>query len=1034
MIFNFQSKGAKDKKALFKKPVFKNMLFAMAAIGSMPAYATAALPEAGTVITRPFAKQQTVKGRVLSDTGSPLAGVGVVVVGSNTGTATDRNGEFSLSLSPGDMIAFNYIGYEEERVTYSGGTEALSITMRPAAEGLDEVVVVGYGTQKKVNLTGSVATIKAEDMERQPVGQASQALQGLSAGLTVTTSSGQPGKDQGTLNIRGVGTLNDNSPLILIDGVRYDNSLSLNDIDAADIENISVLKDAAAASIYGVRAANGVILVTTKRGATGKAQVNYGNYFGWQEAMRTPDFVGAQDFMRLVNQMHLNMGGAAHYTQDKINAYDDPNRDPIAYPDNYWYGDILSGSGFQQKHSVAIAGGTDKNRYRFSANYFDQDGLIQKMGFDRLTVRLNTDFKINDKLDFSADVSGRLSTTTEPQGAEGSSWFQFGQAVKINPLESAKDEFGNWRVLRGENNVLRLQEEGGISASNDRLFSSNFRLNYRPVEGLELSAIASNNFQNEYLSNHIKEFNYVNPERKIGRSQITKTNIGYTNQNYQGLASYQRLFGEHDLKVLGGVSYLGQKTQSLEGTRFDLPNDDLEEINAGAETGQLAKGTANEYALVSFFGRVNYAFRGKYLLEANIRHDGSSRFSESGRWGWFPSASVGWRLSEEAFMQDVAFVQDLKLRASYGRLGNDAIGNYPYQSNYVLKSYPFGSALSPTAGLEIYPNSGLTWETTDIANVGIDATVWRKLNVTFDLFNKKTNGILLKLPIPDAVGLEASFQNAAIVKNTGWELALNYKDVIGEEFRFNVGVNVSDVINKIVDLKGTDYNSTDGNGVNRGNYVGRPIGAFYGYNVLGLYKTDKQLSSLPTLSNQVGLGDLIYQDQNGDGKFDDRNDFIYLGSDIPRFTYGVNLGANYKGFDLSAFFQGVGKVDVNTLNLERAPIYLDGNYRTQWLNAWTPENSSSDYPRLNSSAINYQPSQFWVQSASYLRMKNLQFGYKLPKHVTENSFLSSVRIFASAQNLLTWTSLPKDLDPESPSDNRYYPQVKTYTFGVNVNF
>ncbi len=989
--------------------------------------------ESNLIVINNPAAQQRVSGEVKDAEGNALVGVSVRIKGTDRGTSTDQNGGYTLDVANGETLTFSYIGFQSSEVRYTG-QQTIQTTLEVAAEGLDEIVVVGYGTQRKVNLTGSVSTVKAEDIDRQIVGQSTQALQGLSAGLTVTNGSGQPGRDQGTLNIRGVGTLNTSSPLILVDGIRYDNSISLNDIDASDIESISVLKDAAAASIYGVRAANGVILVTTKRGAQGGTQVTYGNYFGWQEAIRTPDYVGAQDFMRLVNQLNTNVGNNPVYNQERINAYNDPNRDPNQFPDNYWYGDILTGSGFQQKHSMSLAGGNEKNKYRFSANYFDQAGLIRNMDFNRLTVRLNTDFKISDKLNFNADISGRLSGTDEPQASDGSAWFQFGQATKINPLESAKDENGNWRALRGEHNVLRLQEEGGIFSNNDRLFTTNFRLNYLPVEGLTLSAVASNNFQNQYLTNHTKRFTYSNASSPIGRDQITKNAIGYINQNYQGLAEYTKVINDHDFKVLGGASYLGQRTDNLLGTRFDMPNNNLTEIDAGSPATQLTEGTAREYNLVSFFGRLNYAYKGKYLVEANIRRDGSSRFSQGQRWGWFPSASVGWRVSEEAFMQDVTFIQDLKIRGSYGRLGNDAIGDYPYQSNYILRSYPFGGILNPSTGLEIYPNSGLTWETTDIANIGLDFTLFNRLNVTLDVFDKQTNDILLQLPIPEAVGLEASFQNAASVRNRGWELTMNYNHPVNEDFRFNVALNLSDVKNEILDLKGTDFNSTDNNGLNLGNYVGRPILSYYGYLVDGIYQNDEQVANSTTLSGQVGPGDLIYRDINGDGVFDNTNDFTYLGSNIPRLNYGLTLGANYKGFDFSAFFQGVAKVDINTLNLERAPINQDGNFRSNWLNAWTPENMSADYPRLTPYQTNYQPSQFWVQSGAYLRLKNVTVGYKLPQSVIGDSFIRNLRVFAGAQNLFTLTSLPSDLDPESPNDSRYYPQVRTISFGLNANF
>ncbi len=367
-------------------------------------------------------------------------------------------------------------------------------------------------------------------------------------------------------------------------------------------------------------------------------------------------------------------------------------------------------------------------------------------------------------------------------------------------------------------------------------------------------------------------------------------------------------------------------------------------------------------------------------------------------------------------------------------MGNDAIGDYPYQSNYILNSYPFGGSLNQTAGLKVYPNNNLTWETTDIADIGLDFTLFRKLGVTFDYFDKRTKNILLKLPIPEYIGLEAPYQNAAAVKNTGIELNLTYNDHIGDDFKYNVGFNISHIKNEITDLKGTDYNSKDGNGLVTGNYVGRPIGAFYGYQADGIFQSADEVSKHATIAGTVGAGDLIYRDLNNDGSFDNVNDYKYLGSNIPRITYGINLGASYKNFDFSAFLQGVGSVEINTLNLERAAVSQDGNFRTNWLDAWTPENTSAAFPRLTNNENNYQSSSFWVHNGSYLRLKNIQIGYRLPKSILDKTFINSLRIFAGAQNLFTVTSLPSDIDPESPNDNRFYPLVRTFTFGLNATF
>lgn len=1040
-VFNQSAmlKNSKIDVSAINQPIMKVLDKALSGTGI-----TYTLLENKLVVINNPEQQQTLTGTVTDENGEPLPGVSVRVQGANRGAVTDSNGRYQLTVSNGETLIFSYIGYETIEVPV-GDQSSLTTALTLAAEGLDEVVVVGYGTQKKVNLTGSVATIKQEDISRQPVGQASQALQGLSAGLTVTTNSGQPGRDQGQLRIRGIGTLNDSSPLVLIDGVRYDNSISLNDLDANDIESVSVLKDAAAASIYGVRAANGVILVTTKRGSSDKPTINYNNYFGWQEAIRTPDFVGAQDYMRLTNLMYTNFDGAPMYSQERIDAYDDPNRDPIQYPDNNWYQDVLSGSGFQQQHSLSLAGGSEKTKYRFSGNYFDQEGLVKNMDFNRLTLRLNTDFKISDKLDFNADLSARIANRHEPQAPNGDSpWFQFGQAFLVTPIQSSKDENGNWRALRGENNMLRLQEEGGLYSLKDQLYTSNLRLNYRPVEGLTLSAIASNNMQTMYNSQHTRQFTYENMDAPIGRNEIRKIYTGYSNQNYQGLVDYEKTFDKHYFKVLGGTSYLDQRTDNLSGMRINLPNSELSQINAGGADGQIAEGMADQYTLLSYFGRINYVFNDKYLFEANIRHDGSSRFSDGQKWGWFPSASAGWRISQENFMQDVNFVQDLKLRASYGVLGNDALGdgvlgefidgNYPYQSNYFLNNYPIGGSLYQTAGLRNAFNTGLTWETTNVANFGVDFTLLKKLSVSFDYFDKRTKDILFNIDIPAIVGLAPTVQNIVSAKNQGWELALNYQDQVGEDFRYNVGLNLSDVRNTVTDMGGADYVSVNNNSVGIGNFVGRPIDSFYGYLVDGIFQSADQVAQHAIISQSVASGDLIYRDLNGDGVFDNTNDFTYIGSNIPRYNYGINLGARYKNFDFNAFLQGVAKVDVNTLNLERARDSYDGNIRSNWLDSWTPEHPDAAFPRLINSSINYQPSSFWIRSGAYLRLKNVSLGYNLPKQLLERSFITNLRIFATGQNLLTFSSLPKDIDPEAPNDNRYYPQVRTITFGLNANF
>ncbi|WP_233276881.1 TonB-dependent receptor [Mucilaginibacter paludis] len=983
-----------------------------------------------------------ISGQVTDDKNLPLPGVTVKIKGSVTITVTDADGKFKIDAPNSNaVLVFSFIGFTTVELPATTGS-AMNVHLVPDDNKLNEVVVVAYGTQKKVNLTGSVTSVSGNDLNWKPVGQVSTALQGMASGVTVTQSQGQPGSDQSTIRIRGIGTLNNSNPLVLVDGVQTD----INNVDANDIASVSVLKDAAASSIYGVRAANGVILITTKRGANGKTAVTYSNYFGWQSPTRLSKFVGAQEFMRLANLMYTNSGSGAVYSDAQIAQYDNPNRDQNLYPDNYWLKKILTGSGFQQQHSLAVSGGGEKNTYRFSTNYFNQDGLIKNMNYDRLTVRLNTDTKITKRLDFSADISANISNQVEPQGVSGSAWYQFGQGAVANPLNVDKYTDGTWATLRGGQNPLRLQDEGGVYSYKKNLFIGNFKLNYQIIDGLTLTGTASDNYQSSYNSLHNKAFDYIQYDTKktltIGQNDITKQYTGYWFQNYQGLINYKKTFGKHNLSFLAGASRLSENYDYLTAYRKDIPDGDLSEINAGSANTSTNSGTATEYLLISYFGRFNYSYDDKYLFEANIRRDGSSRFPKGSNYGWFPSFSAGWNLAKEEFMQDFSGIQELKLRGSWGKLGNDnplstssAVVNYPYQSTFSYNnSYPFGGTLNTAASQSVYVNNGLTWETTTMADIGFDLGILNnQLTFTFDYYNKNTDNILYALPIPASVGFTAAYQNAGSMNNKGYEFSVNYKGKIGSDFKYSVGGNISDVKNKITDLKGTDYLTTDNNNNTFGYVTGQPIGSYYGYQVEGIFQSAAQVASHAKQTTGTAAGDLIYKDQNGDGVIDSK-DRVYLGSNIPRYTFGFNLSANYKGFDFATLLQGVGKVDVSTLVMERAPTSTDGNFKASQEDSWTPTNTDASYPRLTTSTQNYQASSFWIKSGSYLRVKSMQLGYNFEPALISKLHLSKLRFYVSGQNMFTFSKLPNDIDPESPNDNRYYPQVKTYTFGINANF
>jgi len=983
-------------------------------------------------------QQTVVKGKITDENGLPIPGAGVNLKGGATGTSSDKNGNYAIPVpAAGGTLVFTFIGYTTQEIAINNRTQ-VDVSLKPDVKALSEVVVVAYGTQKKVNLTGAITSIKGDDVNWKPVGQVSATLQGAASGVTVVQSGGQPGKDLATIRIRGIGTLNNNNPLVLVDGVQTD----INNVDANDIATMSVLKDAAASSIYGVRAANGVILITTKRGSTEKTSITYSNYFGWQNPARLSKYVGAQEFMRLANLVYQNSGGGAVYSDSQIAAYDDPNRDVFANPDNYWLDKVLTGSGFQQQHSVAIGGGTEKNQYRFSTNYFDQSGLVKGMDYDRLTVRLNTDSKISDKLDFSADISANISGQKEPEGTDGSAWFQFSQAAIANPLSLDKYADGNWAALRGGHNPLRLQEEGGINDNKRNLFIGNFKLNYKIIEGLTVTGLASANYQSTYSSSNRRQLVYQNVTTPQGTNSIGKEHTNYWMQNYQALVNYKKTFGKHSLALLAGTSRLSEENNYLYAFRNNIVDGSLTEIDAGDASSATNRGYSSDYLLLSYFGRFNYSYDDKYLFEANLRRDGSSRFPKGSNWGWFPSFSAGWNIAKEDFMKSAGWIQELKLRGSWGKLGNDnpvsgtSVANYPYQSTFGYKNnYPFGGMLTPVAGQAQFTNAGLGWETTTMADIGVDVGVLdNRLRFTFDYYNKTTDDILYLLKIPATVGFDPSYQNAGSMQNKGFEFSVNYSGNIGEDFKYTVGGNLSDVRSKLTDIRSTDLLTTDNNQNTTGIVAGVPLNAYYGYETEGIFQSAAQVAAHATQTAGVtSAGDLIYKDQNGDGVIN-ALDRVYLGSDIPRFTYGFNLAASYKGFDFSALLQGVAKVDISTLAIEKAPLSSDGNFREIHEDSWRPTNTDAAFPRLLTTNINYVSSSFWIKSGAYLRVKSVQLGYTLKPSITSKIGLSKLRIYASGQNLFTFSKLPSDIDPESPNDNRYYPQVKTYTVGLNANF
>lgn len=970
-----------------------------------------------------------VRGKVVDEKGQPLPGASVRLKDASNSTVTDVNGEFVFrNLNANDVLVVSFIGFFSSEVTITDQT-SIQVVLKEDLKGLNEVIVVGYGTQKKVNLTGAVSVISVDDLATRPVGQTSAGLQGLAAGVTVVQRSGQPGEDAGTIRIRGVGTLGDSNPLVLVDGVEG----SMNNIDPNAIESISILKDAASASIYGSRAANGVVLVTTKRAKSDQFSVNYTTYAGWQDPTNMPKMANAVDHMLLTNEAYVNTGRAPFYSQaliDKYRTEGAANRD--LYPDTDWQKEVLTNQGFQQSHFVSMNAGTDKIRTLASAGYFDQNGIIETSNFKRFSIRSNTDIKMSDKLAAKIDLQFINAVGLEP-GRGSANVFHWMNRIPANQYGINTD--GTWGEGWNGDNPIAFSNDGGTNKETQRSSILNFSLNYKPLTWLTaevniapiLSEAVGKQF-NKFVQTYKADGTLSNYRSPI-KSALSETSNRAIRNNMRATLTFEKDLASHNFKLLTGVSRENFRNDYVSAFRdgFILPEYTV--LGAGETINQKANGNSAEWALQSVFGRLNYDYKGKYLLEANARYDGSSRFGAGNQYGFFPSVSAGWRVSEEEFMKPLASViSNFKIRASWGQLGNQNIGNYPFASTIDFGATPIGKQIVNVGALNYMANPDISWETTEMTNVGVDVSLFSNLSVTADYYNRHTRGILLALDIPLIIGLGAPFQNVGVVNNKGWELGLDYRGSVND-LRYNIGFNVSDVKNRIVDIRGV---KADGLTVN---HEGSPINSIYGLQTEGYFKDDAEVASHATQYGKVRAGDLKYKDQNNDGMITDA-DKIIIGSTVPRFTFGSTLGGSYKGFSISALIQGVGKADGYLYRHGIMPFFEGGTVQEQHKDSWRPDNQNSAFPRLAFSEVNNEKiSDFWLKDASYVRLKNLQIAYDLPVSVIKKSGLKSLRVYINGQNMFTKDNFWNGYDVESPVGiGNTYPQVKVYSFGLNTNF
>ncbi|MEO5998074.1 MAG: TonB-dependent receptor [Chitinophagaceae bacterium] len=996
------------------------------------------------------ASGQVISGKVASSSGDPLQGVTVAVKGSTEGTTSGVDGSYRVNAPNGKTtLVFSFVGYLTQEIAISNRT-TINIAMEAGAKALDEVVVIGYGTERKVNLTGSISTLAMKQKENMPITNASQALHGL-GGVWVNQAGGKPGQDFGSIRIRGVGTTNNSNPLVLVDGIEY----NMNEINPATIETITVLKDASAA-IYGSRAANGVILVTTKSGKKGKSEINYSFSHGIQDVTFMPD-VEWDPIIYMVNkdQALRNEGKTVvDYSDAQIDEYrKGMATNPYAYPNRNLFDEILK-KGYLQQHNLRFSGGSDKIIYSLALGYMDQGGImIAANHANRYSIDLNVTANVTEKIKVGGTIKSTYRKYHEPNGGTEGFFNSLFRSLPIMASYLEDGRYGSVVFATPGLNVIgnphtRLREGNNEHASMRTLtkifadVSLPFHLSYSANLGVDKANGAADKVDGASRQ-FVPIMTTYHPLTKVPNF-LNPTPYAYTyNEDNLYLSAYQTLswqqkFNNHSVSAMGGMSYTKFNNNFSSSQIFGFFDNSLTDISAGSINPQVT-GKRTEDVLLSYFGRVGYNYKEKYLLDATIRNDGSSRFKEDRRWGVFYGVSAGWRLDQEAFFKSISklsFIDLFKIRASYGELGNQAVNLYSYFATVNLGfDYAFNNTIASGSAVTSAIEPNISWETTHSYDVGTDISAWNgKLNVTFDLFKKRTSDILRQVNIPAQVGgLTGPVKNIGVVDNTGYDFSISHRNNFGK-FKYEAGVEFGYVKNQVINLNGQRIIGT-----RRITTEGYPIDSYFIYEAIGIYQTQEEVDKSAKISNAVKPGYLKYKDQNNDGKING-NDRIIRGNSIPKYTYGFTLNLGYLGFSLNTFFQGVQGVNLYpTANLA-TPYNNGAGVTKEWItDSWTPTRTNARLPILTTATgatENFQSSTFFLKDGSYLRMKNIQLKYNLPVKLISRFKLTNLSIFANGENIVTFTKF-KDFDPEKiiTQDNIYeYPSVKTYSFGINATF
>jgi TonB-linked SusC/RagA family outer membrane protein len=1007
-------------------------------------------------ISAELQQQITVTGTVKDENGDPMPGVNVQVEGTSTGSMTDVNGKFSINAPRSDaVLILSFVGYYDMRVLLAGRT-TIDVSMEPSIENLDEVIVVGYGTQRKKDVTSAITVVDVQDIAKAPVANVANALEGVSPGIEVQSNQARPGALP-TIRIRGVGSVNTTDPLYVVDGIPMNEAY----VNMQDVESIQVLKDAASCAIYGSRGANGVIIITTKGGKRGAPKVSYNGYYGWESPWKTIDLLNINQWAHMVVENNTAGGTTppplatdivTHETDHNYALYDGTVTD--------WQKEIFQ-TGAIKENNLAISGGTEAGNYYFSVNQFGQDGIIIDTKYKRFSVRMNSNWE-SKKFKFGENLSFFYTQNEAEDSNGGRSTIE--ETIKITPNIPVKNPLvlggysGYDATLVGHdasNPVGSLMRATNMNYG--KRFIGNVYGEYEIVQGLAfrttfgLTSYESQN-RNFVLKTDMQPKNYAN-------TTLSESSSWTYNWVWENMLNYHRVFGNHDLTAMGAFTSEYSKFHSMGGSGITIQTE-TNDILSKTETGFAVNGNESENSRISMLGRIMYTYMGKYMLTANFRRDGSSKFGPGNKWGNFPSASVAWRLSDESFMNVINQISNLKLRVSYGVVGNDGpVGPYTYLSGLSSGlDYVFNNTKYSGVSVTGFNNPDLTWETVRQFDVGLDLGLFKGLiEATVDYFNKRTVDMIVGVPLPPSSGSSGNInKNVGTILNKGLEFSATVRQNFGD-FDFSISGNLTTLHNEVLDLgEGSpwDAGSTEPGSCTRIE-AGHQIGAFYGYRMLGVFPDQGSIDAYTLngtlIQPNAKPGDIKWADLDNSGSITSA-DREFIGNPIPTLTYSLTGNFSYKGFDLSLFFQGVHGNDIFAeLVMWTEGMHNNFNCGTAALDRWTPTNTITNVPRAVRNDPNHNityVSDRYLKSGDYLRLKNASLGYTLPRTVTDFVKISNLRIYLTGRNLLTFTKYPF-YDPEIGSfaigtggsgntsrgiDNGYYPQARTFIMGIQVDF